>query len=229
MHEALLTLLWNCKGTLLSTGDNLTLPLFSWDENFSKTFVLWCMLPHLEMTVKYGQYWYPFAIALWSVLTCTFQYLLVCLFLWELNMIFFFLENIWLYLYISYCLYINEFQSSWEVLYAACETSIRTICIYVETLWSTLWNNQQMQLYAVNFIPLLGSLYMFWVFYTPIIRSTIFKTVSTATGTDHSIVPATYSQCGLQATLGVSSWDDTMVCTSGCRYSSKIVLLMMSV
>ena len=28
-------------------------------------------------------------------------------------------------------------------------------------------NNQQMQLYAVNFIPLLGSLYMFRVFYTP--------------------------------------------------------------
>ena len=36
-------------------------------------------------------------------------------------------------------------------------------------------NNQQMQLYAVNFIPLLDSLYMFRVFYTPIIRSTIFK------------------------------------------------------
>ena len=32
-----------------------------------------------------------------------------------------------------------------------------------------------MQLYAVNFIPLLGSLYMFWVFYTPIIRSTIHR------------------------------------------------------
>jgi len=32
-----------------------------------------------------------------------------------------------------------------------------------------------MQLYAVNFIPLLGSLYMFLVFYTPIIRSTIFN------------------------------------------------------
>jgi len=31
-----------------------------------------------------------------------------------------------------------------------------------------------MQLYAVNFIPLLGSLYMFRVFYTPIIRSAIF-------------------------------------------------------
>ena len=40
---------------------------------------------------------------------------------------------------------------------------------------SILWNNQQMQMYAVNFIPLLGSLYMFRVFYTPIIRSTIFK------------------------------------------------------
>ena len=54
-----------------------------------------------------------------------------------------------------------------------------------------------MQLYAVNFIPLLGSLYMFRVFYTPIIGSTILKTVSTATDTDHSIVPATYSQRGL--------------------------------
>ena len=32
-----------------------------------------------------------------------------------------------------------------------------------------------MQLYAVNFIPLLGSLYKFRVFYTPIIRSTIFE------------------------------------------------------
>ena len=32
-----------------------------------------------------------------------------------------------------------------------------------------------MQLYAVNFIPLLGLLYMFRVFYTPIIRSTIYS------------------------------------------------------
>ena len=40
-----------------------------------------------------------------------------------------------------------------------------------------LWNNQQMQLYAVNFIPLLGSLYMFRVFYTPIIRSTIYNCI----------------------------------------------------
>ena len=40
-----------------------------------------------------------------------------------------------------------------------------------------LWSNQQIQLYAVNFIPLLGSLYMFRVFCTPIIRSTIFNCV----------------------------------------------------
>ena len=40
-------------------------------------------------------------------------------------------------------------------------------------------NNQQMQLYAVNFIPLLNSLYMFRAAHTPIIRST---TVSTTTG-----------------------------------------------
>ena len=37
-----------------------------------------------------------------------------------------------------------------------------------------------MQLYAVKFIPLLSSLYMFRAAHTPIIRST---TVSTATGT----------------------------------------------
>ena len=37
-----------------------------------------------------------------------------------------------------------------------------------------------MQLYAVNFIPLLSSLYMFRAAHTPIIRST---TVATATGT----------------------------------------------
>jgi len=34
-----------------------------------------------------------------------------------------------------------------------------------------------MQLYAVNFIPLLGSLYMYRVFYKPIIRSTIFNCI----------------------------------------------------
>ena len=34
-----------------------------------------------------------------------------------------------------------------------------------------------MQLYAVNFVPLLGPLYMFWVFYTPIIRSTIYNCI----------------------------------------------------
>jgi len=34
-----------------------------------------------------------------------------------------------------------------------------------------------MQLYAINFIPLLDSLYMFRVFYTPIIRSTIFNCI----------------------------------------------------
>ena len=40
-----------------------------------------------------------------------------------------------------------------------------------------LWNNQQMQLYAVNFIPLLSSLYMFRAPHTPIIRSTMFNCI----------------------------------------------------
>ena len=52
-----------------------------------------------------------------------------------------------------------------------------------------------MQLFAVNFIPLPGSLYMFRAFYTPIIRSTIL-TVSTPSGTNHSIVSATFFQRG---------------------------------
>ena len=55
----------------------------------------------------------------------------------------------------------------------------------IKTVWkmlsrnlsNLLWNNRQMQLYAVNFIPLLGSLYMFRAFYTPIIRSTIFNCI----------------------------------------------------
>ena len=81
---------------------------------------------------------------------------------------------------------------------------------YSAELFSILWNNQQMQLYAVNFIPLLGSLYMFRVFYTPTIRSTIYNCIYS----HWYLLPAWPA-----ATLGVSSWDDTMVCTSGCRYS----------
>jgi len=60
---------------------------------------------------------------------------------------------------------------------AISHTSTR-ICLAMtiySQIFSILWNNQQMQMYAVNFIPLLGSLYMFRVLYTPIIRSTIFN------------------------------------------------------
>jgi len=70
-----------------------------------------------------------------------------------------------------------------------------------------------MQLYAVNFIPLLGSLYMFRVFYTPIIRSTILI-VSTATGTNHSMVSATYTQRGL--VLTDQSVPDTVDTVKNC-------------
>jgi len=40
-----------------------------------------------------------------------------------------------------------------------------------------LRNNQQMQLYAVNFISLLSSLYMFQAVHAPIIRSTKFNSI----------------------------------------------------
>jgi len=44
--------------------------------------------------------------------------------------------------------------------------------IYCSVHHNILWNNQQMQLYAVNFIPLLSSHYMFRARHTPIIRIT---------------------------------------------------------
>ena len=44
-----------------------------------------------------------------------------------------------------------------------------------------------MQLYAVNFIPLLSSLYMFWAPHTHPSSGVQCSTVSTATGTNHSI------------------------------------------
>ena len=62
-------------------------------------------------------------------------------------------------------------------------------------------NNLQMQLYAVNFIPLLGSLYMFRVFYTPIIRSTIFKLYLQPLAQ----IIVSSQLLSQQATLGVSS------------------------
>ena len=71
-----------------------------------------------------------------------------------------------------------------------------------------------MQLYAVNFIPLLGSLYMLRVFYTPIIRSTIFELYLqplVQTIVSSQLLTASVA---LQATLAVSS---------GRRRSAKLV------
>jgi hypothetical protein len=47
-----------------------------------------------------------------------------------------------------------------------------------------------MQLYAANFIPLLGSLYMFQVFYTPIIRSTTVIVASSRSSKLFIFLPA---------------------------------------
>ena len=83
--------------------------------------------------------------------------------------------NVW---HITTCLLLNQLFSCIEPrreepTHLHCRHSERVMCTY----FGILWNNQQMQLYAVNFIPLLGSLYMFRVFYTPIIRSTIFNCI----------------------------------------------------
>ena len=61
------------------------------------------------------------------------------------------------------------------------------------------WNNQPDAAVCSQFYSTAGLLYMFRAFYTPIIRSTI-STVSTASGTNHSIVSASFFQRGLQAT-----------------------------
>ena len=57
------------------------------------------------------------------------------------------------------------------------DTLSATLCLWFRASSYILWNNQQMQLYAVNFIPLLGSLYMFRVFYAPIIKTTIYNCI----------------------------------------------------
>ena len=49
---------------------------------------------------------------------------------------------------------------------ALCETIVTDYTLEENDKY-ILWNNQQMQLYAVNFIPLLVSLYMFRVCKTP--------------------------------------------------------------
>jgi hypothetical protein len=49
--------------------------------------------------------------------------------------------------------------------------------IYCSVHHNILLNNQQMQLYAVNFITLLSSLYMFRAAHTPNIRSTMFNCI----------------------------------------------------
>jgi hypothetical protein len=59
-----------------------------------------------------------------------------------------------------------------------------------------------MHLYAVNFIPLLCSLYMFRVLYTHRQEYNV-STVSTATGTNSSVVTATCFQRGLVLTQSV--------------------------
>ena len=70
-----------------------------------------------------------------------------------------------------------------------------------------------MQLYAVNFIPLLGSLYMFGCFIHPS-SGVQFLTVSTVTGTNHSIVSAAYYQRGLVLT-GITVYNGTIF---NCTY-----------
>ena len=60
-----------------------------------------------------------------------------------------------------------------------------------------------MQLYVVNFIPLLSSLYMFRVAHMPIIRSTMFNCIYShlvQTIVSAQIVTATFSQCSLTLT-----------------------------
>ena len=75
--------------------------------------------------------------------------------------------------------YTPQYRVVWDKEYEANEVTVYFIFI-VPCIIIFYWNNQQMQLYAVNFISLLSSLYMFRTAHTPIIRST---TVSTATGT----------------------------------------------
>ena len=80
-----------------------------------------------------------------------------------------------------------------------------------------------MQLYAVNFIPLLSSLYMFRAAHTHIIRST---TVSTATGT---IIGWRRLSRQCLAPSGTSSRDNVRQPMIVCVAVDTVILLMMGV
>ena len=83
-----------------------------------------------------------------------------------------------LYLAVSVSHYLTKYNYH---MFAAQPTPecvvLSSFLIFVYIIFCILWNNQQMQLYAVNFIPLLGSLYMFRAAHTPIIRSTMFNCI----------------------------------------------------
>ena len=63
-----------------------------------------------------------------------------------------------------------------------------------------------MQLYAVNFIPLLSSLYMFWAAHTPIIRSKKFNCIYSH-WYNHRLLPVAID------TVELCTPDDGRVCT----------------
>ena len=73
-----------------------------------------------------------------------------------------------------YCIF--ELHKMLEISWLA-EKLSDLFYIYCSVHHNILWNNQQMQLYAVNFIPLLSSLCMFQAPHTPIIRSTMFNCI----------------------------------------------------
>ena len=89
----------------------------------------------------------------------------------------------------------KEAQKSNDVNYDR-PSSERLRNVTDELHWRIILNNQPDAAVCSQFYSTVRLLYMFRAFYTPIIRSTI-STLSTASGTNHSIVSTTFFQRGL--------------------------------
>ena len=141
MEQYLLCFIYH-KCVMLSRGTTWPFLFFLQMKISTRTFVHWCMPPHLEMTVKYDQYWCThvhkhysqYWLLHWGVSACFLACLLGTNPRWLTNRTFS-REYLVVFMHILLLLHkcISEFL---EVLYETCETSTRTLCIFVETFWN---------------------------------------------------------------------------------------------
>jgi hypothetical protein len=146
---------------MLSRGTTWPFLFFLQMKISTRTFVHWYMPPHLEMTVKYDQYWcthvHKHYSQYWLLHCGVSACLLACLLGTNprsLTNRTFSREYLVVFMHILLLLHkcISEFL---EVLYETCETSTRTLCIFVG-------HSEAQTLYGENYVNLLDAYFQGW-------------------------------------------------------------------